>query len=85
MMTRILLVIALSSVGAGQTIEQPSRSVTDPGIVTTRQAITPAGVPSVFQGLPLSCIGEVTRKPGVVLVGPEGREEKVATRGWDPF
>jgi len=42
-------------------------------------------VPSAFQGLPLSCIGEVTRKPGVVLVGPEGREEKLATRGWDPF
>ena len=31
-------------------LEQPSRAVTDPGIVTTRQAITPAGVPSVFQG-----------------------------------
>ena len=26
------------------------RSVTDPGVITTRQAITPAGVPSVFQG-----------------------------------
>jgi YVTN family beta-propeller protein len=28
----------------------PARSVTDPGVVTTRQAITPAGVQSVFQG-----------------------------------
>ena len=41
-------------VGAGlsvaQTVEQPVRAVSDPGIVTTRQAITPAGVPSVFQG-----------------------------------
>ncbi len=26
------------------------RSVTDPGVVTTRQAITPAGVPAVFDG-----------------------------------
>jgi len=34
----------------GQTVNQPVRSVTDPGIITTRQAITPAGVPSVFQG-----------------------------------
>lgn len=34
----------------GQTAEQPLRSVTDPGVVTTRQAITPAGVPTVFQG-----------------------------------
>lgn len=33
-----------------QTLDQPVRSVTDPGVVTTRQAITPAGVPSVFQG-----------------------------------
>ena len=27
-----------------------SRGVTDPGVVTTRQAITPAGVQSVFDG-----------------------------------
>src|SRR5688572_11483446 len=26
------------------------RNVTDPGVVTTRQAITPAGVPTVFTG-----------------------------------
>ena len=42
-------------------------------------------VPSAFQGLPLGCIGEVTRKPGVVLVGVEGREQKFVPRGWDPF
>lgn len=34
----------------GQTAEQPARAVTDPGVVTTRQTITPAGVPSIFQG-----------------------------------
>ena len=50
MLTRVLFVTAMSCVCAAQTVEQPSRSVTDPGIVTTRQAITPAGVPSVFQG-----------------------------------
>ncbi len=33
-----------------QTVERPVRAVTDPGVVTTRQGITPAGVPSVFQG-----------------------------------
>jgi DNA-binding beta-propeller fold protein YncE len=33
-----------------QTVAQPSRSVTDPGVVTTRQTITPAGVQSVFEG-----------------------------------
>ena len=35
---------------AAQTVERPTRSVTDPGVVTTRQSITPAGTPSVFQG-----------------------------------
>jgi YVTN family beta-propeller protein len=35
---------------SAQTLEQPSRALTDPGVVTTRQAITPAGVPSIFQG-----------------------------------
>lgn len=33
-----------------QTIEHPVRAVTDPGVVTTRQIVTPAGVPAVFQG-----------------------------------
>jgi YVTN family beta-propeller protein len=33
-----------------QTADKPVRAVTDPGIVTTRQAITPAGVPMVFEG-----------------------------------
>src|SRR5215468_5432105 len=33
-----------------QTHEKPVRSVTDPGVVTTRQTITPAGVPTIFDG-----------------------------------
>lgn len=45
----------------------PVRSVTDPGVVTTRQAITPAGVPTVFEG----------RVAGVAF-GPEGSELWVA-------
>ncbi|MCS7024926.1 MAG: bifunctional YncE family protein/alkaline phosphatase family protein [Bryobacteraceae bacterium] len=35
------------SLGA-QTAEKPVRAVTDPGVVTTRQSITPAGVPAIF-------------------------------------
>jgi YVTN family beta-propeller protein len=34
----------------GQTVQQPLRAVTDPGVITTRQAITPAGMQSVFDG-----------------------------------
>jgi YVTN family beta-propeller protein len=33
-----------------QTSERPVRSVTDPGVITTRQMITPAGVQTVFEG-----------------------------------
>src|SRR5215813_12404601 len=38
------------TVATAQTEDKPVRSVTDPGVVTTRQAITPAGVPTVFKG-----------------------------------
>jgi YVTN family beta-propeller protein len=44
------LVLAAVAQTQAQTIDQPARAVTDPGVVTTRQLITPAGVPSVFQG-----------------------------------
>jgi len=45
-----LLFLAAAASAAAQTVDQPVRSVTDPGVVTTRQSITPAGVPAVFQG-----------------------------------
>ena len=48
MRKQLLLLVPLSLFS--QSLSQPVRSVTDPGIITTRQAITPAGVPSVFQG-----------------------------------
>ena len=47
-------VLFLSAMAApavhAQSVERPLRGVTDPGVVTTRQAITPAGVQSVFDG-----------------------------------
>jgi YVTN family beta-propeller protein len=36
--------------GIGQTADHPVQAVPDPGVVTTRQSITPAGVQSVFSG-----------------------------------
>jgi len=42
-------------------------------------------LPSAFQGLPLRCIGEITRGTQLVAIGPGGREGKLAARGWDPF
>jgi thiamine-monophosphate kinase len=42
-------------------------------------------VPHVFRGLPLSCIGEISRERRLVLTRAGGREETLAPRGWDPF
>ncbi len=60
---KALTLILVCAPLAAQTREQPVRSVTDPGVVTTRQAITPAGTPSVFSG----------RLYGAVF-GPSGEE-----------
>lgn len=40
----------LAGAAAAQTAESPVRAVTDPGVVTSRQAITPAGTQAVFLG-----------------------------------
>jgi thiamine-monophosphate kinase len=42
-------------------------------------------LPAKFQGIPLNCIGEITRQQRLLLLGPGGREETLAARGWDPF
>jgi thiamine-monophosphate kinase len=43
------------------------------------------GLPAGFEGIPLTCIGEITREQRLVRVGPGEREETLAVRGWDPF
>ncbi len=48
---RTLIVFLMGALcGAAQTEERPVRSVTDPGVISTRQSITPAGVQTVFKG-----------------------------------
>ncbi|MBL8295333.1 MAG: hypothetical protein JNN08_26040, partial [Bryobacterales bacterium] len=49
-MKPILLALCLTGLAVGQTAERPVRAVVDPGTVTTRQTITPAGVPTIFNG-----------------------------------
>jgi YVTN family beta-propeller protein len=46
----LMVLMAAALLASGQTADQPRRAVTDPGVVTTRQTITPAGVPAVFDG-----------------------------------
>jgi YVTN family beta-propeller protein len=47
-------IVALSFVSwtqtSAQTVDRPLRNVEDPGVITTRQAISPAGVQTVFKG-----------------------------------
>jgi DNA-binding beta-propeller fold protein YncE len=49
---RLFIVLSFLAAGAsvGQEPGKPVRAVTDPGVVTTRQTISPAGVPAVFSG-----------------------------------
>lgn len=57
----------------------------DYGLLFTVPAARAARVPRSFQGTPITCIGEVVRGRGVVLVGPQGREQRLTAAGWDPF
>ncbi len=50
MIDRMLQATLLLTLAACAQTTAPVRSVPDPGVVTTRQAITPAGVPAVFSG-----------------------------------
>jgi YVTN family beta-propeller protein len=47
---RPLLPLLCALAALAQTADHPVRAVADPGVVTTRQAIAPAGVQTVFQG-----------------------------------
>src|SRR5690349_2179248 len=49
-MNRSALPLLFALTLAAQSQDAPVRAVTDPGTVTTRQEITPAGVQAVFQG-----------------------------------
>jgi thiamine-monophosphate kinase len=42
-------------------------------------------IPSCFQGIPLTRIGEITPRRGVRVVQRSGREGKLIPRGWDAF
>jgi thiamine-monophosphate kinase len=42
-------------------------------------------VPPQFQGVPLTCIGEVTRKRVIQVIQANGRKKTLLPGGWDPF
>lgn len=42
-------------------------------------------VPSQFRGIPLTCIGEVTRKRVIQIIRANGQKKNLVSGGWDPF
>lgn len=54
-------------------------------LLFTVEARRAARVPRSFQGTPIKQIGEITVGREVKLVRPDGREQILPARGWDPF
>ncbi len=42
-------------------------------------------VPASFRGVPLTCIGEISKPAGVFLADRHGRRTPLRALGWDPF
>jgi thiamine-monophosphate kinase len=42
-------------------------------------------LPHSFHGISLTKVGEITRERSLKLIRPDGREEPLEARGWDPF
>jgi thiamine-monophosphate kinase len=42
-------------------------------------------VPPRFQGIPLTCVGEIVRKRLIQIVQPNGQKKTLVPAGWDPF
>jgi YVTN family beta-propeller protein len=65
-------IASLAGVGLAQTAARPTRGVTDPGVITTRQTITPAGVQTVFDGRVYGLTFGATDDEVWVLAGARG-------------
>src|SRR5882672_1386846 len=66
------VVASLAGVAVAQTVARPTRGVTDPGVITTRQTITPAGVQTVFDGRVYGLTFGATGDELWVLAGARG-------------
>lgn len=42
-------------------------------------------IPSKIAGVPVTRIGRVTRKPGMILIESDGKRKKLLPRGWEHF
>src|ERR1700674_5531946 len=82
-MNPILLALLSLFLTWPQTAEKPVRSVDDPGIVTTRQAITPAGAQSVFFGRVHGlAFGQTSSDVWVLTKGQGGKDTQISHLDW---
>jgi thiamine-monophosphate kinase len=42
-------------------------------------------IPRFWRGIPMTAIGEITEKRGLLLLGKDGQEDPLQNLGWDPF
>src|SRR5215471_1152312 len=76
-----LLALFLSS---AQTSDKPVRAALDSGVVTTRQAITPAGVQSVFYGRVHGiAFGETSSQLWVLTKGQGNNDTQISRLDWN--
>src|ERR1051326_1741760 len=83
MITILSAVLAALFVGP-QTSDKPVRSVTDPGVVTTHQTITPAGVQTVFSGRVHGIVfGQTSSEVWVLTKGQNNKESQILRLDWN--
>src|SRR5215471_6664752 len=76
-----LLALFLSS---AQTSDKPVRAALDSGVVTTRQAVTPAGVQSVFYGRVHGiAFGETSSQLWVLTKGQGNNDTQISRLDWN--
>jgi YVTN family beta-propeller protein len=79
-----LLIVGIAAGLTAQTVDRPIRSATDPGVVTTRQNVTPAGVPTIFHsrvyGVRFSSPSQVDVLTAEGMYRLDWKENKVISR-----
>ena len=73
----VLPVLAFGGAASPQTVQNPAHAVADPGVITTRQIIAPAGAQTVFKG-PVN--GVAFGKDGELWVMTNNRQNQVLSQ-----
>src|SRR5215510_3309357 len=69
---------------SAQTSDKPVRAALDSGIITTRQAVTPAGVQSIFHGRVHGiAFGETSSQLWVLTKGQGNNDTQISRLDWN--